>query len=93
MMIKQKPLIKVWRAFPDIDRDRTLIIDDMEEVCIQDAEHQILIPPWCGSLDSVHKHDDSLLNLSNWMKNKLPVSSDYKRVSTKGLFDSYSGCV
>ena len=82
---RQKPLSKLFKEYPNIDPDRTLIFDDMIEVCQQDSLHHVHVPAFFGKYDSLHSEDNSLLQLSRWMKTHVAKFHDYKRLALKGV--------
>ena len=86
---RQKPLSKLFKEFPYIDPNRTLIFDDMIEVCQQDSLHHVHVPAFTGKYDSLHSEDDSLLRLSNWMKTQLTKFHDYKRLTLKEVVEHH----
>lgn len=87
LRIKQKPLSLLFKAYPDIDPNRTLIIDDMHDVCEQDTLLHVHVPAFGGTFESLHVKDDALLRLSDWMEINLPKSKDYKSLPLKGVFE------
>lgn len=80
MRVKQKPLSKLLKAFPQIDPKRIMIFDDMRDVCEQDALQHIHIPGFNGTYDSIHSEDDTLLKLSSWLKTDVKTSRDYSKL-------------
>ena len=86
LRIKQKPLSLLFSEYPEIDPNRTLLIDDMQEVCEQDTLMHVHVPAFGGTFESLHSKDDTLLRLNNWMMSELPKSKDYKSISMKGVF-------
>lgn len=83
--MRQKPLSKLYSAFPHIDPNRTLLFDDNEWACEQDPLNHVMVPPWCGDLETLHVEDQVLLKVARWIE-QLKGEENYKMVSTKGLF-------
>ena len=54
LKVKQKPLSKLFHAFPQIDPKRTLIFDDMKDVCEQDVLYHVHVPGFDGTFDTLH---------------------------------------
>ena len=83
----QKPLSKLFDAFPEIDAKRTIIFDDYSTVCCQDALYHVHVPAWAGDFDTLVKSDSVLKYLSEWIQKDLKNQIDYKLVPNKGIFD------
>lgn len=84
--VYQKPLSKLYARLGNIDPNRTLLFDDNIWACDQDPLNHVLIPPWCGKLESLHFEDDALLRVSRWIEQKVAPSENYKMLSLKGVF-------
>lgn len=78
--VRQKPLVLLWDQFPHFDPKRTILVDDAEDVCAQNPLNHILIPPWNGKLEALHKEDNVLPTLTKWMREKLPGCKDFRAV-------------
>lgn len=65
LIVKQKPLSKLWKAFPEINPEQTLIFDDRSDVTSQDLLNHVWVPIWGNGYETMHKEEDFLLNLSN----------------------------
>jgi len=87
LRVKQKPLWKLYHRYPEFDPQKTLIIDDNFQVCEQDTLNHVHVPGFDGTYESLHTNDDTLLDLSNWMLERLPNSRDYKSLSLKGVLN------
>uniref|UniRef100_A0A6C0CIB1 FCP1 homology domain-containing protein n=1 Tax=viral metagenome TaxID=1070528 RepID=A0A6C0CIB1_9ZZZZ len=84
--IYQKPLTKLYNQLGNIDPNRTLLFDDNVWACEQDPLNHVLIPAWCGDLETLHIDDHSLLRVSKWIEQKVASSRNYKMLSLKGVF-------
>jgi len=84
--VRQKPLSKLFAAFPEIDPKRTLILDDRSEVCHQDTLSHIDMPVWDATFSDIDRTDISLKCICEWMKEIVPTSRNYRTAITKGIF-------
>ena len=86
--VRSKPLVKLWDAFPDFDKRRTLLIDDAPDVCAQNPLNHVLIPSWTGKWDTLSKPDEVLNILSTWFRTDAKFSPD---LTTAKIPDLSSG--
>ncbi len=84
--VRQKPLSKLFKSYPEIDPNRTLIIDDRSEVCTQDTLIHIDMPIWDATLSDIDRTDNSLRCLGQWFQKVVPTSKNLKTAVTKGIF-------
>lgn len=80
MIVKQKPLTKLYDTFPEIDPKRTLIFDDRIDVTHQDMLNHVWVQPWGTGYETVGKSDDFFLRLSSQLP-RLKNLIDYRFVS------------
>lgn len=85
VIVRQKPLEKLWFHFPNIDRKRTLLFDDMQDVCSQNPLNHILLPQWKGNMSAFHKDDDVLEVMSDWLQHDLKGVKDFRTVEPPKL--------
>lgn len=83
-IVKQKPLAKVIDTFPEINPNKIIIVDDKKFVCEQDRTSHIWLKAWGSGYHTVHEDDDTLLRISEWMKN-LKEHENFKYVSMKEI--------
>jgi hypothetical protein len=86
-ILRQKPLSKLWQAYPNIDRRRTLLIDDAVDVCDQHPLNHIVVEPWDGGTRTFNRKDKTLLILATWMKENLPHSKDFTEIPIRSYVD------
>ena len=84
--VRQKPLSKLYTAFPEIDPNRTLIVDDRSEVCAQDILSHIDVAIWDATFDDLDRNDNILACLITFMRQKVDGSDNFKLLSTKNIF-------
>lgn len=84
----QKPLSKVFAAYPNIDPKRTFILDDYRDVCQQDSLYHIHIPAWKGEIEEINrKKDNHLKSLTSWIKNtNIYDVKDFRDLSHGNIF-------
>jgi len=80
LIVKQKPLAKLYHVFPEIDPKKTIIIDDRSDVTSQDMLNHVWIPIWGNGYETFGKQDDVLLRISKQFS-KLKGKENYKHVS------------
>lgn len=66
-----KPLDIMFKKFPDMNEENTLILDDRHDVCGLNCMNNILIPRWIPNAITWSrdlKEDQTLLKLSRWFR-------------------------
>src|ERR1019366_4059546 len=69
--IYYKPLDKLFAAFPDLDRDNTLILDDREDVAKYNPELIAVIPSFKPKSGTVLIYDRALVSSVAFLRNAL----------------------
>jgi hypothetical protein len=80
--VRQKPLEKLFRSFPEINPKKILIFDDYLDVCGQNTMYHVHVPAWRFDFESITATDLTMTKLAKWVAT-LETFHDYKFASPK----------